>query len=110
MGMGNALLEEMVHEKGILKNGNMVDYKIPTSKDAGLEIKISLVENPHPEGPYGAKGLGEPGMAPTAAAIGSAVSHAIGIQMKTNPIKADEIFTALKRKNQSNANTAKRGE
>jgi len=65
MGMGNALLEEMVHEKGILKNGNMVDYKIPTSKDAGLEIKISLVENPHPEGPYGAKGLGEPGMAPT---------------------------------------------
>jgi len=34
----------------------------------------------------------------------------LGIQMKTNPIKADEIFTALKRKNQSNANTAKRGE
>ena len=76
MGLGHALMEEMIYEDGKLRNGNMVDYKVPTFMDSDVEMKITLVEQAHPEGPYGVKGIGEPGLAPTAAAIVNAVCHA----------------------------------
>ncbi len=57
MGLGNCLLEEIVFDdRGIVRNANMVDYKIPTSMDFTMEIPVSLVETSHREGPYGAKG------------------------------------------------------
>lgn len=99
MGMGHALLEELIFDdKAILLNGNMVDFKLPTSRDAKMDLKIALVETkPHPEGPYGAKGIGEPGMAPTAAAIAFAVSNAVGKRFTSMPIKADDVLLTLKK-------------
>lgn len=92
MGMGHALLEEMIYEEGNLRNGNMVDYKVPTFMDSNVEMKITLVENGHPEGPYGAKGIGEPGMVPTAGAISNAVCNACGTSFKSLPIKPEHIL------------------
>ena len=49
MGLGHALMEEMIYEDGKLRNGNMVDYKVPTFMDSDVEMKITLVEQAHPE-------------------------------------------------------------
>ncbi len=100
MGLGHALMEEMIYEDGKLRNGNMVDYKVPTFMDSDVEMKITLVEQAHPEGPYGVKGIGEPGLAPTAAAIVNAVCHACNMDFTSIPIKPEHI---LFRKERSDA-------
>ena len=92
MGLGHALMEEMIYEDGKLRNGNMVDYKVPTFMDSDVEMKITLVEQAHPEGPYGVKGIGEPGLAPTAAAIVNAVCHACDADFTSIPIKPEHIL------------------
>ncbi len=92
MGLGHALMEEMIYEEGKLRNGNMVDYKVPTFKDWDAKLIIELIEKPHPEGPYGAKGIGEPALAPTAAAIANAVSAACGYHFNQIPIKPEHIL------------------
>ena len=92
MGAGSALSEEMIYKDGVLVNGNMVDYKVPTSMDADFETEVVLVEQPHPEGPYGVKGLGEPGLAPTAPAIANAISAACGCRFTAIPIKSENIL------------------
>lgn len=92
MGLGHALMEEMIYEDGKLRNGNMVDYKVPTFMDSDVEMKITLVEQAHPEGPYGVKGIGEPGLAPTAAAIVNAVCHACNADFTSIPIKPEHIL------------------
>ncbi|MBQ0059596.1 MAG: xanthine dehydrogenase family protein [Lachnospiraceae bacterium] len=92
MGYGHALLEEMIYENGHLKNGNMVDYKVPTFMDSDFKSSIELVEVAHPEGPYGAKGIGEPVVAPTGAAIANAVSAALGRRIHSIPIKPEKIM------------------
>ncbi len=94
MGAGHALTEEMIYEDGILKNGNLVDYKVPTFMDADFETEVVLVEQAHPEGPYGVKGIGEPGVAPTAPAIASAIGAACGKTFHSIPIKPEHILLA----------------
>jgi len=96
MGMGTTLFEELLLENGRVTNPNFVDYKIPTSMDVPGEIKTFFVETFHPEGPYGAKGLGEPGLAATAPAIGNAIYNAVGIRIKDLPITPDKVLKALK--------------
>ncbi len=92
MGLGHALLEEMIYLDGDLKNGNMVDYKVPTFMDADFDYKISLVAVGHSEGPYGAKGIGEPGVAPTAPCISNAVAAALDRPVKAIPIKPEFVL------------------
>jgi CO/xanthine dehydrogenase Mo-binding subunit len=94
-GLGTALFEEMPLENGAILNPNLLEYKIPCSKDMPPLVPM-VVEEAHPEGPYGAKGVGEPGLAPTAAAIANAVYDAIGIQIKTIPFTPDRVLGALK--------------
>ncbi len=65
-GLGAALCEEMLVREGIVTNPSFAEYKIPTSMDVP-EIVPVLVGAPHADGPYGAKGLAEPALAPTAA-------------------------------------------
>ena len=98
MGLGHATLEEMIFDdKAKLLNGNMVDFKVPTFRDSNLDLRISLVENhPHPEGPYGVKGIGEPAHTPSESAIAFAISNAVGHPFTTLPIKADDVLMAIK--------------
>lgn len=92
MGLGHAVLEEMIYRDGDLKNGNLVDYKVPTFMDADFDMDISLVESRHPEGPYGAKGIGEPGTAPSAPAIANAISAACQHRFSSIPVKPEHIL------------------
>ena len=68
----------------------------------GILIPI-IVECAEPEGPYGAKGLGEPGLAPTPAAIGNAVADALGIRIYDLPLKPENVYWAIQGKNKKDA-------
>ncbi len=98
MGIGSALHEEMViDDTGKVRNPSFLDYHLVTSLDTP-EIKSIIVECPEPEGPYGAKGLGEPGLAPTPAAIGNAVADAVGVRVYDLPLKPENVYWALQKK------------
>ena len=58
-GLGYALVEEMVWDGPRLANPNLMDYKVPGSLDVPYKINSIIVEHPQPDGPYGAKGVGE---------------------------------------------------
>jgi carbon-monoxide dehydrogenase large subunit len=98
MGIGSALHEELViDEKGKARNPSFLDYHLVTSLDLPRMIPI-IVECPEPEGPYGAKGLGEPGLAPTPAAIGNAVADALGIRIYDLPLTPERVYWAIEGK------------
>ena len=79
-GLGLALMEEYLPGQ----TENLHDYLIPTVGDIP-EIEVILVEDPDPNGPQGAKGVGEPGLVPTAPAILAAIKAATGVRMKMVP-------------------------
>jgi carbon-monoxide dehydrogenase large subunit len=95
MGLGFATMEELVSVDGRILNPTFLDYKIPTSLDMP-EMVNRIVEVPHPEGPYGAKGIGESSIATTAAAVGNALYAALGIQVHDLPIRAERVFRAIR--------------
>ena len=79
-GIGFALMEEYISGR----TDNLHDYLIPTSGDVP-PISIHLVEDGDPLGPYGAKGVGEPALIPTAPAILNAIYDAVGIRLCSIP-------------------------
>jgi CO/xanthine dehydrogenase Mo-binding subunit len=98
MGIGSALHEELVvDDTGRVRNPSFLDYHLVTSLDTPELIPI-VVECAEPEGPYGAKGLGEPGLAPTPAAIGNAVTDAVGVRVYDLPLKPENVYWALQKK------------
>ena len=103
MGISNTLFEEFKMKNGRILNDTLADYKLATMMDVPEIIPI-LVESVHKEGPYGAKGIGEPAAAPTAPAIANAIYNAIGVRIKELPITPDKILDAL-RKNHDTKST-----
>ena len=97
MGIGYALGEKMIFDKGVLKNGNFLDYKMPTAKDVP-PVQAVIVETDEQAGPFGAKGIGEPGLVPTAPAIANAIYDAVGVRIKDLPITPEKVLKALKEK------------
>jgi CO/xanthine dehydrogenase Mo-binding subunit len=93
-GLGYGLSEDLVWEEGIVLNPNFQDYRIFYINDTPPMESI-LVESMDPEGPYGAKGLGEMGMVPSAAAVANAIYDAIGVRIKILPITPEKILIAL---------------
>jgi xanthine dehydrogenase molybdenum-binding subunit len=95
MGLGYALMENMVYKDGRLMNQNYLDYKMPTVRDIP-PMQAVIVETDEQDGPYGAKGIGEPGLVPTAPAIANAIYDAVGVRIRDLPITAEKILAALK--------------
>ncbi len=93
-GLGYALSEELQYDGGECVNPTLADYKIPTALDCP-PYDSRVIEVPHDEGPYGAKGLGEPGLAPTAAAIANAVYDACGVRIRGLPLTSEKVYAAL---------------
>ncbi len=95
-GLGSALFEEMCFDNGQPINATFLDYLLPSMQDHPEQFESVLVETPHPDGPFGAKGMGEAALPPMAAAIGNAVANALnGIRVRDLPIKPDKIVAAL---------------
>ena len=84
MGLGQALMEEMDYLDGALSNGNLLDYRMPTSSQMP-ELDVSLVESIDPEGPFGAKECGEGGLAPILPAVANALYDAVGVEINKLP-------------------------
>ena len=97
MGIGQAISEQMIMEKGKVLNPSFRDYKISTSRDLP-EIIPKIVEVKHWKGPFGAKGLGEVPIAPTPAAIANAISDAVGTRIFDLPLTPEKILRAIKGK------------
>ncbi|HEY3118471.1 MAG TPA: molybdopterin cofactor-binding domain-containing protein, partial [Chloroflexota bacterium] len=100
-GGGPALLEEMVFDAGQPTNPSFVDYRIPSFLDLPDEVIPIIVEDPHRDGPYGAKGIGEAGIFAIAPAIANAVANAVGVQVPDLPITPEKILRALREANHS---------
>jgi aldehyde oxidoreductase len=90
-GLGLALMEEYVPGR----TENLHDYLIPTIGDSP-QMQCLLVEDAEPLGPYGAKGVGEPGLIPTAPAILGAIEHATGVRIRQVPVLPYRLREALK--------------
>ena len=89
-GLGLALMEEYIPGR----TENLHDYLIPTFGDVP-EIETILVEDREPLGPYGAKGIGEPALVPTAPAILGAIRHATGVRIRRVPATPDRVRAAI---------------
>jgi CO/xanthine dehydrogenase Mo-binding subunit len=94
-GIGWALYEELIHDKeGQLLSGTFMDYTVPRASHIPT-IDTLVVEVPAPDGPFGAKGIGEACVIPAGAAIASAIVAAGGPRLRTLPMTARRVWTAL---------------
>jgi len=93
-GIGWAVTEDLQYSGGEVMNDNLSTYLLPTAADVG-EIETIIVEDPEPLGPWGAKGIGEPAIIPTAAAIANAVSNAIKRPVDHIPMHPEMILELL---------------
>ena len=89
-GLGLALMEELVTRDGAILNASFTDYLIPTALDMP-PVDIELIEEPEPDAPYGAKGVGEPPTVVSTAAILSALRDATGRPLTRVPVRPDDI-------------------
>ena len=89
-GLGLALMEEIQTKDGLITNASFTDYLIPTTLDMP-PVVAELVEEPEPDAPYGAKGVGEPPTVVSTAAIVAALRDATGRELARVPVKPDDL-------------------
>ncbi|MDO9088280.1 MAG: molybdopterin-dependent oxidoreductase [Anaerolineaceae bacterium] len=94
MGMGYGLSEEFIIENGIIKTDTLRKCNLTTIQESPQIIPI-IVENPDPNGPFGAKGMAEASILPTAAALANAIYDAVGVRIYDLPAKPKKILAAL---------------
>lgn len=95
MGIGYAIMEEIQVAEGVNQTGLFASYLIPTSMDLP-DIKALLVESGEGAGPFGARGIGEPSLANSAASIASAIENAVGVRVRHLPITPERVLTAIR--------------
>jgi xanthine dehydrogenase molybdenum-binding subunit len=86
MGLGYALTEELECENGCPVTFRLRELGVLRARDMP-EVDVILVEDPEPEGPFGAKGVGEIGLVPTAAAVAGALEAFDGVRRRTLPMR-----------------------
>jgi xanthine dehydrogenase molybdenum-binding subunit len=96
-GIGYALSEDLIIDKntGEVLTDSFATYKMPSTLDMP-DLEVVLVEEPAPTGPFGAKGVGEPGMTNVAPAIANALYDAVGIRIHSLPMTPEKVLEALK--------------
>jgi 4-hydroxybenzoyl-CoA reductase subunit alpha len=101
MGLGEAMFEEVqFDEKGRILNANLGEYKIATSLDMP-NVKSIIVESNEPNGPFGAKEVGEGAIMPTIPGILNAVYDAVGERIHELPLTPERVFRAIQRKREN---------
>jgi CO/xanthine dehydrogenase Mo-binding subunit len=94
MGLGYALKEEFVVEKGMFRSRTYKSRGVPTIRDMP-SIEVIIIEDPEPLGPYGAKGISEIATVPSTPAILNAIYDAIGKRVYSVPAKPEKIMALL---------------
>ncbi len=100
-GIGWALMENYIFEKGVMQNATLLDYKMPTATDVPM-IETLIVEVGSSKGVYGLRHAGEPPMIPVLAAVANAVYAATGVRFKELPLTPEVVLKGIKqqKKNQ----------
>ena len=94
-GIGWALTEGYdFDQRGVLRNANLLDYRIPTSLDVPL-IDTNIIEGPSSDNPYGIRGAGQVPIVPVAAAIANAIYRATAVRFRVLPMKPETVLWAL---------------
>jgi len=96
-GMGFAMRENIPLEKGRPMYTNFVKYGMASAMDMPRNVDVKFVETHEKSGPYGAKGIGEPGHVPHAPAIANAIYDAIGVRIYSLPITPEKVLAAMKK-------------
>ncbi|HEV8535562.1 MAG TPA: molybdopterin cofactor-binding domain-containing protein [Candidatus Limnocylindria bacterium] len=89
-GLGLAVMEEVQLRNGQVRNASFTDYLLPTTLDMP-PVLTALIEHPHPDAPYGAKGVGEPPTISSTPAIVAAIRAATGRELNRVPVRPDDI-------------------
>ena len=100
MGLGEALMEEMAYRgdlKVVHKIPSLLEYKSPTTLEM-CDVVTYLVEDPDPNGPFGAKEVGQGPLLPVMPAVANAVYDAVGVRVDEVPITPEKVLKALRRK------------
>ena len=97
-GIGWALMENYVFEKGVMQNTTLLDYRMPTATDVPM-IEVMIVEVGSSKGTYGLRHVGEPPMIPTLAALANAIHSATGVRLKELPMTPEVVLNGIKRRN-----------
>ena len=100
MGLGEILMEEMIYRENrnvVHKFPSMLEYKSPTTMEM-CDVTTYLIEDPDPNGPYGAKEVGQGPLLPVPPAVANAVYNAVGVRIDEVPITPEKIMRALKDK------------
>jgi len=96
-GLATVLYEDMrFDENGRILNPNFTDYKIPTAMDIPDETVPIIVEVAQPDGPFGARGVGEHPMIPAAPLVANAIEDALGVRITSMPVTAEKVAMAKK--------------
>ena len=99
-GLGWALYEEMAYdEDGQLLSGSWLDYTLPDSMQTAPDVETIIVEVPSEHGPFGARGVGEPPVVPTPAAVANAIAHCTGLRLTNIPMTPPRVLQALRSQN-----------
>jgi 4-hydroxybenzoyl-CoA reductase subunit alpha len=100
MALGEILMEEMAYRENrnvVHKFPSMLEYKSPTTMEM-CDVKTYLIEDPDPNGPYGAKEVGQGPLLPVPPAVANAVYNAVGVRIDEVPITPEKVLRALKEK------------
>jgi len=100
MGLGEILMEEMAYRENrnvVHKFPSLLEYKSPTTMEM-CDVKTYLIEDPDPNGPYGAKEVGQGPLLPVPPAVANAVYNAVGVRIDEVPITPEKVLRALKDK------------
>jgi CO/xanthine dehydrogenase Mo-binding subunit len=89
-GLGLALMEEVQLSDGVIRNASFTDYLIPTILDMA-PVESILVEEPEPDVPFGAKGVGETATIVATAAVVAAIRDATGLELNRAPVTTDDL-------------------
>ena len=95
MGLGYALLEEDQVKAGVTLTPNLMTYLIPTALDVP-DVQTIVLESGEGMGPWGARGIGEPAMVPTAPAIANAIHDAVGVRVTRLPVTPERLWRAMR--------------
>ncbi len=100
MAIGASVLEEYIYRDGLMINSSYGNYRIPTFREVPLRsrFKTFFAPDPLPDGPWGAKGIGEATMISVAPAIANAVYNAVGIRLRDLPLNPERVLQALAQK------------
>ncbi len=96
MQLSQTLYEAVATQDGQLLNPNLIDYKVLTTAEMPERLEAVIVEVPHPEGPYGAKGVGETGSFAIAPAVANAIADATGTRVRDLPLTPQRVLKALR--------------